>query len=255
MENAGVEAERNKGLEGKISSARSLKEYARMLHFDPTLLREQNVLNFGSGGSHIGKELQKRKIQSNVVDVDLELVGVGKNSIRLKGIEKLLSTNPNSWGGKILNSLQTKATMKDNRNFVQADGRNLPFKDKAFDTVLALWSTYQILDKDKKRVFRELMRVGNAIYCGPITKTDFEILVNLSQEMGFDIIASRPFSEHGIFTATSLNDYSAYTERYSAAERIKIPQVDSLKTYGLFGRTFAADVLDGNYIVLKRVSQ
>lgn len=247
----GNTSEPAKSLEGKILTARLLKDYARRLHFSPDLLRNQNVLNFGSGGSNIGSELSKKGISSNIVDADIQVVGSGKLLLWMKRAETFLNLSKDSPISRKLANMHAASSKKD-RNFVQADGRFLPFSDRQFDTVLALWSTYQIPDADKAQVFGELIRVGNVIHCGPITSKDFDVINNLCQENGFDIIACRPFKENGVFTVTNREDYNTYKDKFSYSERVKVPQIDRPKIIGLPNRPIIARVSPGNYIILQR---
>lgn len=243
-----------RSLEGKILTARGLKAYARRLHFSPDLLRDQNILNFGSGGSNIGKELSKKGINSNVIDADIKVIGDNKFLLWMKRAETFLDLNKDSSIGKKLANIHAGSSKKD-RNFVQADGRSLPFEDKQFDTVLALWSTYQIPEADKVKVFGELMRVGNAIHCGPITSKDFDVISTLCQEKGFDIITCRPFKENGVFVASNKNDYRDYVNKFPYSERVKVPEIDAPKVVGILDKPILAIVSAGNYIVLQRKSQ
>lgn len=248
----GNTSEPAKSLEGKIVTTRGLKKYAKFLHFEPTLLKDQKVLNFGSGGSNIGKELEGKQIPCSVTDVDLQVTGTGHFFAGLKFAEKFFGINEESRLGKKLSNIHEQASHKNGRNFMQADGRSLPFADKTFDTVLALYSTYQIPDEDKNKVFGELIRVANVIHCGPITQKDFDVIRDLCQEANFDIVICRPFSERGVFTIATLGEYESYKEKYSEEERIKIPKIDSPKVTNLFGKPILARVSPGNYIVLKR---
>ncbi len=149
MENVNAEVPKEESIEGKIVRGRPLGKYSYYLRFDPNILANQNVLNFGSGGSDIGKELEKRKIPCTVIDVDLEITGTGQLFFPiLKHMGNFI--NKDSLLGRKLTRMHSKFSKANERNFVQADGRALPFKDKVFDTVLALWSTYQIPEEDKR---------------------------------------------------------------------------------------------------------
>lgn len=233
-------------------TARGLNAYTTCLHFDPALLEGQNVMNFGSGGSRIGKELEKNRVSSRVVDVDLQVTGGGNFFWRLRTIGNLLGVDDKSRLGKKLNSMHAKSACKEGRSIIRADGRSLPFKDKAFDTVLALASTYQIPYGDRELVFRELMRVGNTIHCGPIYESDFRILRRLSEEDNFDIIACLPFGKGGGFVANSPRYYQEYKQKYSAEQRIKPPVKESSWVFfGVLGKSVIYNG-GGSYIVLQK---
>lgn len=249
MEGFVLEPKAKESLEGKIVTARTIKAYARSLHFNPHILENQRILNFGSGGSNIGEQLRRMGIVCDVTDADRELVGIGKKSAKIKIAENFVG--PESWVGKKLNKLQNQ----HRPNFVRADGKALPFKDKSFNTVFALWSTYQIPDIDKTQVFGELMRVGNVVHCGPITSKDFDVINNLCQKKGFDIIACRPFKESGVFTAHNNNDYRIYKDKFPYQERVRAPEIDSPGAIRIFDRPILAWVSSGNYIILQRRPQ
>lgn len=232
-------------------TARGLNAYTTCLRFEPALLEGQNVINFGSGGSHIGKELEKNKVSSRVVDVDVQITGVGRFFWRLRVIGNFLGIDDKSRLGKKLNSMHAKSACKEGRNFIRADGRSLPFKDKAFDTVLALASTYQIPYRDRETVFRELMRVGNTIHCGPIYESDFRILRRLSEESNFDIIACPPFGKGGDLAVNSPKYYQEYKDKYSSEQRIRRPSKESSWAFGVLGKSVIY-YGGGSNIVLQR---
>lgn len=238
-----------KNPEERIVTARGLNGYVRYLHFEPTLLEGQSVLNFGSGGSHIGKELAKKKIASRVVDLDLRVTGVGKLLWGLQTVGNFLGIDDKSKLGRKLKSIHSKSAYREGRNFVQADGRSLPFEDKSFDMVLALASTQQIQDEDRGLVFRELMRVGNVIHCGPISQNDFGTLKHLSEESNFDIIACLPFGKRDDFVANNPKYYQEYKEKYSVEQRIKPSTEESFSAFQMLGKSV---IHNGSYIVLQR---
>jgi len=150
MERDSIEVPKGKSIEGKIVSGHSLEAYADWLRLEPHVLEGQTILNFGCGNSHIGKELEKKKISCNVIDVDLELTGTGKSvliSSLLRSIDHY--TDPNSKVHQRLSHLRRVFAGANGRQFIQTNGRTLPFKDKRFNTTLALFSTYQVPEEAK----------------------------------------------------------------------------------------------------------
>lgn len=188
--------------EGEIVRSRNLKSYKYALLFEDGVLRSRTILNFGAGGSNLGKELQEKDSNSIVVDLDL-LNNPGKDySFRQDPLRFIAALpirfylehfKPNKdWRKKII---EVKRKIGDiaERKFVQGDGRNLPFADRTFDTALSLWTTYQIPIDDREQVFRELMRVADTIHLGPVFGEDYRILCKLALEKGFSIVLSQPF--------------------------------------------------------------
>lgn len=257
MESVNTEEIKENNLEGRFIRSRSLWEYENLLQFNARLLKNQNILNFGCGGSHLGKELRKMKIPCNVVDVDLHVVREGKvSSVWLRLVESFIGAKLFKRESIVDNQDNRKLAVADGRNLILADGRQLPFKDRAFDTVLALSATYQVPEDSKKLVFRELMRVSNIIHCAPIFGNDFRILEFLAKEENFDIIVCRPMKTEPSpkpenFFASTIGDYQDYKRRFQAERRIEPPIEDSvnLDVLGVNGKDKRQNV---NLIVLQR---
>lgn|SRR3989338_3443170 len=189
--------------ESEIVTAHSLKEYEKLLRFNGKLLEGQNVLNFGCGGSFIESDLKKSGISSTVVDVDLKF-------------------NPLSFSEKFKRIINKGSQ----RNFAQTDGKSLPFADSSFDTTLAFFTTYQIPQDKRKQVFRELLRVSNNVFIGPIFSQDYKDLLQLSEEMGYDIIYCRswnaPLKERP--NIENEKDYAAFSRSKPYAFRVQEPK-------------------------------
>lgn len=173
-----------------VTTGRKWVLYELKLGINPEILINKNVLNFGSGSSNIKKKLHDKDIKCNVINFDL-------NS----------------------NETETK-----NLSFIQGNGLKLPFKDNVFDFVLALWSTYQVLD-DKKSLYQELMRVGEILHIGPIFKNDFFSLKEAAKKKNFNIIICQPFKYFEIlpFSFSAREDYDEYF-KLDKNKRIKIPE-------------------------------
>lgn len=257
MEGTNAEVPKEKSIEGDLVSWRGLRAYADWLRFEPHLLTGQTVLNFGSGGSHIGKELEKKKILCNVIDADLKLTGVGPKGFLFSAILQLIDhhVDPDSDLHKRLAHIKRMLAGANGRKLIQADGRTLPFKDRTFDTVLALVSTYQVPEEAKELVYKELMRVGDVIHCSPIHGNDFKVLEALAQKDNFDIIVCHPtrtiFSKRDEFLADNIDYYQAYKEKYSEEQRVSVPTRNSASTLKIFGKPMAG-YGRGNFIVLQR---
>lgn len=249
-----------KSLEGTIVTSRKLRDYTDTLGFDPTLLNNETVLNFGSGRSMIAQELLQKGIHCNLVDLDIQ-----KNSALLSPVRRyetlpirtyLRVVNPQGEQREKIEQLMKRITKTEGRTYVQYGGRNICFKDQAFDHVLALWSTYQIPDDAKEQVYREIFRVGKAIHLGPIFEKDFTILTKLANEMEFDVIACQSYKispghrRAAPFNFSSQSEYDQYVRNNPIDKRVKIPK--GKDAYGL--PYLGAVGLGGNTIVLKKRS-
>lgn len=231
-------------LEGAITTARRWKRYESRLFISPEALRNETVLNFGCGGSNIGEALREKGVNCNVVDVDLRY----NSKSPLTSVSVLLDTK------SFLNPLMKTFNLKGEawgRQFVQADGRHLPFRDQAFDHVLALWSTYQIPKDAKEKVYAELMRVGNVLHIAPIFKIDFEILQRLVNEQNYEIVVCHRQKDELRFSSPS--DYEDYVNLHDESERIQTPLAEDAKVIG-FQKIIAAGGRGGSTIILRRKS-
>lgn len=119
------------GVEGFVTG-KNLSQYESVLGFARRMLRGRRVLNYGCGTSDLSSELQQSRILARVVDVDLFTHGI-------RG-----------------------------RRFVRADGRYLPFVDRAFDVTFAFTATYQTPFSDKRQMYDELLRVSNIVPVHPV---------------------------------------------------------------------------------------
>ena len=103
------------------------------------------------------------------------------------------------------------------------------------------------------------MRVGDIIHCGAIYVNDFKILESLSQEENFDIIVTRPMSDHFFkhddFFVNNVRYYQEYKEKHSFEERIMLPERDKITYRKPFGLPITMPGKPGNYIVLQRIKE
>ncbi len=124
-------------------------------------------------------------------------------------------------------------------NFIRADARNLPFKDKQFDIALAFWSTYQIPEESKERVYRELFRVAKFSHIAPIFGIDFEIIKNISdKEENVEIILCQPFGDQEISSIASETDYDNLLNSLTPRERIIKPVAEQVTVLQKKARRF-----------------
>lgn len=243
------------GAEGKVITSRPLKTYETYLMFNRSLLKGQRVLNLGSGGSNLSGEIQRANIDAAVVDLDLAPDPTNQYVQLLNPIFKVANTflpADNKFRRSLVDLKRTLARTKD-RQFVQGNGRVLPFDSDSFDTVFALFSTYQIPAEAKRQVLSELLRVGKALHIGPVMSGDFDILEELSTQFGYDIIYSRalktPRSED-IHVAYP-DDYATYAQKYPYTYRVRRPIHDHPTMMKAFGLSLGADV-NGNMVVMRK---
>lgn len=243
--------------ESLLVESRNLGEYVFNLRFEPEVLTGQKVLNFGSGGSHIGKELKRKRVNADIVELDLKFDPGNIWTMWLVAPIRLLESHIDSGSDlheKLVNIRKQLALIKG-RDFVQGDGRALPFPDRTFDTVLAHYSTYQIPNKAKRAVYRELLRVGDILHCGPIFKPDYEVLQELAEEMGFEIVVCHPFPTafgKEDFVIRNPGDYSQYTKEENAKQRIQPPKTAGPKITRVLGKAISASIKGSSFIVLRR---
>lgn len=235
----------------EVVKGRKIGDYALGMGFNPELLRGQTVLNFGCGGSNLGRDLERKNINADIVELDVRFNP--STSIIAPVIEKVQKhIRPYSTLYGKLDRIRQDMSGITNRNFVQADGKALPFSDETFDTVIAYHSTYQVPEYAKEEVFRELLRVGKALFCGPIFKDDFERLSKLALEQNCEIVACHPlpFFNNKNFIFKSTEDYNNYINSQVYNQRIQKPK---------FAKPIHIPILEeninlGHYIVLRRKS-
>lgn len=246
-------------VEGKIISNFGLGEYGLHLCFKPEALEGKMILNFGCGGSNIGRDLRRKEIKADVIDLDLVLDSVSGDLTTVwltSGIKFLAGyVNKDSPIYEKLVRIRRKIARTTGRNFIQGDGRALPFADRTFDTILAHYSTYQIPTQFKRPVYRELLRVGDILHCGPIFGEDFDVLKPLAQELNFEIIVChplpRPFAKED-FIIRSPEDYDRYLRERDEDERIIHPKKEVSKISRIFGYPHTASMEGSSFIVLRR---
>lgn len=266
-----IERPSSRNLECASVMGRDWVEYKTVLGIKPDALRDKRVLNFGSGSSNIGRELKSRKNGGRVVDFDLihdpwehtdpwETI---ENAYRFSTIPLiqlyLEYFNPQGKERQGLVNLKRQVAGTEGRDFVQGNGVKLPFKDDAFDYVIAFWSTYQPPLEDRGAIYEEFMRVGKIIHISPIFKNDYKLLSKLAEEKDYEIVASLPLDEVG-FSFSSDEDYGSYVRKVAPWHRIGVPYryEPIIKTQQIMGRDGnireASSVSGdgGNTIVLRR---
>lgn len=234
------------GVEGLIVTARSWRAYQEGLGIKPEALNDKSVLNLGSGGSNIGKALERQNVHCRVTDLDLEYDPTGN----LFG--RLLTFTDKPAKHKLAN-FRRKIFGTEGRKFVQGNARDLPFQDGQFDYVLALRSTYQIPLEAKRNVYRELMRVGRILHLGPIFESDYSLLLELAKEENFEVVACQPMPDLKPlpFMFSSKEDYDDYVLQPQSS-RISMPPKDDSRVFTVLGLHRHAGWSNGNTIVLRR---
>lgn len=163
-----------KTIEGWYKSGREFAEYQEAFGIDdPHQLSGRWILNLGCGYSDLSGDLAQRGIEARVVDVDRFNTEILTWEDRLAlFLDNLINRKKNP---------ERKISLEGRRgrtNFSLSDMAYLPFPDRSFDEVFALYSTYQ-LPKDKRfRAFSEALRAcRHNAYFGPIVREDFDYLV------------------------------------------------------------------------------
>lgn len=244
-------------LESQIISGSSLREYENLLHFNRELLRGNIILNFGSGGSNIGEQLKNNGVSSNIVDLDLRFDPISQGNPfiviepALEAVDSIINQQGN-FHRKLL-SLKRNLSGIQGRTIIQGDGRALPFKDQAFDIILALKATYQIPRNNRIKVYAELLRVGNILHCAPVLQSDFQMLTELARENNYDIIYCGPALANGGVNHQfhGLDEYELLKHQFPENERVLEPPDDDIKVTKVLGLVLGAQYKGGT-MILKR---
>lgn len=189
-----------KHIKKNVISGRDLFGLEYTLGFDRNKLEGHKILNFGCGGSNLGKELDFEGIKCEVVDVDIlpnphtvhdEDFDRDELNLRKKAMErKVREHSEGQYLIKPVEDYENELLGIENRNFIQIDpGEKLPFDDNQFDDVFVSWVFHQIPDQKKEMYLKEFMRVGKKIYVSPIGESELN-LINLNlQKSNFKIVS------------------------------------------------------------------
>jgi hypothetical protein len=173
-----------------------------MLGFDPKFLKGKKVLNYGSGGSNIGKELKKKKIPSTIYDADIlpnphAISGESKEftddeihrRMRIMGRKINESGDPQMILPPVIEH-ENKLLGIEGRNLIEVgeDGKiNLP--DKEAEVTLLLWVYHQIPQFDRRDFAQELFRVTkDVLFVAPVWHEILGPLVEVAKENGFELM-------------------------------------------------------------------
>jgi len=242
--------------EGLIETGRTLDYYTSELFFEPELLQDKKILNLGSGSSNLGRDLEKNKVDCEVVDLDFIFDPYLNKA--LKPVRTKISQLINRYmTGEKKRKMIRKVMGTEGRDVLQGDMVALPFSDRSFDFIFALHSTYQLPSEKKKLVFEEMMRVANAIHISPILKEDIYFFIELlrNEYQDFEIVLSYPpntniFGENR-FVIKNDSDYQKILNGELGEDRIYEPIAEAV-TYkkDIWGRTHA--YVDGGYTLILR---
>lgn len=205
-------------------TGRTLQEYAAILEVSPKFLDGKNVLNFGCGGANLAKDMQEiyKKDASGFIDLDVEydpvpIEGKGYSLRDTTTLEKLREIREEERKDSqltlpIIKEHENKLIGVENRKLVQYDGENIPFKDDAFDVTLALWSTYQIDDWKKPKIYDELLRVSKILHVGPVDQRDIDIFDEVCKKYDSKIILKEKFNDSTYDKLDSIDNYKTLAE-------------------------------------------
>jgi len=205
-------------VEKTFYNSRSLRMYETDLGFDARILGGQIVLNFGSGNAYLERELNKRKISATVIEMDLlkpddiPPVYTALQSIK----ETHLFYSSASW--------LLKHFGVHGRKFIKGDGRHIPFGNGQFTTCLAEWSTYQVPNKDKVVVYKELLRISDRLHIAPIWGKDFDALQQaIDAKKEHEIVLCQPWEVRKKIQMRNVEEYNS--SRTVVRPKIEAPRV------------------------------
>ena len=217
--------------EGSIVSGRTLEEYRQDLFFEQELLEDKKILNLGAGASNLNSDLKKEGINCSVIDLDLNHDPYTNKVIRpiRTQVANLISSIMHGESKKT--ELIRKIMKTGDRKMVQGDMMSLPFKDREFDFVFALWSTYQLPVKKRAEAFGEMLRVADYIHVGPILQDDLYSFYDLVNSEGkfsdFEIVLSypapHPMLDKRRFVIKEEADYQKIINGELGEDRIYLP--------------------------------
>ncbi len=106
-----------------------------------------------------GRRVETKFLKNNIIGKKVLDVGCGTGTITAD----LYKIGYSPVGVDISRNFITLAKKSSNNKikFYVADARNLPFKDKTFDTLICMWSTFCHFTsrKDQEKVIKEMLRV------------------------------------------------------------------------------------------------
>jgi hypothetical protein len=154
-------ADLEKHINRNVINGRDLRNFERTLGFKRGDLEGHKVLNFGSGGSNIGKELKASGVNCEIVDVDIlpnphsvhdeNFTPKEYVSRRATLVRKIREDAEGQLLLKPIEEYENKLLGIDGRNFIQLDGSGkLPFKDGFFDDVFVSWVFHQIPEFERE---------------------------------------------------------------------------------------------------------
>lgn len=215
---------------------RPLEEYCARLEVDTSFLSGKKVLNFGCGGSNLQKDMQKiGKDGKGFVYVDIEYDPIGSHADRFSIREADLRIriqqrrNDESRDPQLIfpeiHDHENRIFGVEGRNFLKLESSILPFEDRQFDVVLALWSTYQVPFEDQHIVFSELVRIADILHIGPVDNSDIEDLKDACHKYDSSIIFVSSFNGDDYLNLSDLESYkSLFSNKetnYKPIERIE----------------------------------
>lgn len=263
-----ITEQKRRSIEGHIVTGRKLAAYESALGLRRSLFKGQKVLNYGCGASNISGELKRHDelmrsegrtdevIDASVIELDLKYDPIfGDEKWHAKSYVVPLFTiadfflKKNSDLHKRLVEWKRREADVADRDIVQANGRHLPFADGTFDTTVTQLANYQtLMPKDKEQIFRELLRVSNAVHASPVSGQEFDILARLAAETGYEIV----HAGNRVPKIENVDDYERYKKLFSFEERVKRPKTGEPEIAWLGNTAIHVGIVPGSLVILRR---
>lgn len=126
---------KTRSFEGAFITGRDWSAYENILGISPEALRGETILNFGAGASHLGRDLARRGINCEVIDLDLKFAPWRNSQMDEFKLMVYLPVHLSYLVSKFLNPqgdvkkklfrLEKKILDMEKRNFIQGNGRAL----------------------------------------------------------------------------------------------------------------------------------
>ena len=180
-------------------TGRELEDYSLELGVDPSFLEGKSVLNYGCGGSNIGRDLKDRGMQTKVYNADIlpnphtlqdeSWARYSSEIFKRQAImaRKIRESNDPQMIFSEIEEHENRMLGIEGRNFLQVqDGLRLELADDAIDVTLLLYVLHQISRFEVTEACKEIFRVTKqVVFIFPVSRALLRDLEEAAQQQGF----------------------------------------------------------------------